>query len=68
MANQTPQSPAIKTSDSLKSETADDSPSPEALAAVRGFMAAFANAQEQVKQLNDSTFGSITGGLNIPGF
>ena len=44
MANQTPQSPAIKTSDSLKSETADDSPSPEALAAVRGFMAAFANA------------------------
>ncbi len=31
-------------------------------------MAAFANAQEQVKQLNDSTFGSITGGMNIPGF
>ena len=44
MANQTPQSPAIKTSDPSRSETADDSPSPEALAAVRGFMAAFANA------------------------
>ena len=44
MVNQTPQSPVIKTSDPSKSETADDSPSPEALAAVRGFMAAFANA------------------------
>lgn len=31
-------------------------------------MAAFNNAQEQIKQLNDSTFGSITGGMNIPGF
>lgn len=31
-------------------------------------IAAFANAQEQVKQLNDSTFGAITGGMNIPGF
>ncbi len=31
-------------------------------------IAAFSNAQEQVKSLNDSTFGSITGGMNIPGF
>lgn len=31
-------------------------------------MAAFSNAQEQVKQLNESTMGSITGGMNIPGF
>ncbi len=30
-------------------------------------IAAFTNAQEQVKQLNDSAYGSITGGMNIPG-
>jgi nucleoid-associated protein EbfC len=30
-------------------------------------MAAFANAQEQIKASSDSAFGSITGGLNIPG-
>lgn len=30
-------------------------------------VAAFANAQEKVKSSSDSTFGAITGGLNIPG-
>ncbi len=30
-------------------------------------MAAFNNAYEEVKSLNDSTFGDITGGMNIPG-
>lgn len=30
-------------------------------------VAAHANAQENVKALSDSTFGSITGGLNLPG-
>jgi hypothetical protein len=44
VANQTPQPPSVKTSDPPKSETANDSPSPETLAEVRGFMAAFANA------------------------
>ena len=44
MANQTPQPPSVKTSDPPKSEATNDSPSPEVLAAVRGFMAAFANA------------------------
>ncbi len=31
-------------------------------------MAAFKNAYDEVKKLNDDTFGSITGGMNIPGF
>ncbi len=31
-------------------------------------LAAFTTAQEQVKELNESTFGGITGGMNIPGF
>jgi hypothetical protein len=44
VANQTPQPPTVKTSDPSKSEAANDSPSPEALKAIRGFMAAFANA------------------------
>ena len=44
MANQVPQSPTVKTSDPPKPEAANDSPSSEALEAVRGFMAAFANA------------------------
>ncbi len=44
MANQTPQPPTVKTSDPSTSEAAKDAPSPEALKAVRGFMAAFANA------------------------
>ena len=30
-------------------------------------MAAFNNAQEKIKELSSSTFGSITGGMNIPG-
>jgi len=30
-------------------------------------MAAFINAQEKVKELSSSTFGQITGGMNIPG-
>jgi len=30
-------------------------------------VAAHANAQEKLKNMSDSTFGSITGGLNIPG-
>jgi DNA-binding YbaB/EbfC family protein len=30
-------------------------------------IAAFTNAQDEVKSLNDSTFGAITGGMNIPG-
>lgn len=30
-------------------------------------VAAFANAQEKIKASSDSTFGAITGGLNIPG-
>jgi len=29
--------------------------------------AAHANAIEKLKELSDSTFGSITGGMNIPG-
>lgn len=44
MANQVPQSPTVKTSNPPKPEAANDSPSSEALEAVRGFMAAFANA------------------------
>jgi hypothetical protein len=44
VANQTPQPPTVKTSDPSTSEAAKDAPSPEALKAVRGFMAAFANA------------------------
>ncbi len=44
MADQVPQSPAAKTSHPSRSETTNDSPSSEALEAVRGFMAAFANA------------------------
>jgi len=30
-------------------------------------VAAFKNAQQKVKELSDSTLGSITAGLNIPG-
>ena len=30
-------------------------------------IAAFNNAQEKVKELSNSTFGNITGGMNIPG-
>ena len=30
-------------------------------------VAAYASAQEKLKSLSDSTFGSITGGMNIPG-
>jgi DNA-binding YbaB/EbfC family protein len=30
-------------------------------------VAAFKNAQEKVKELSDSTMGSITGGMNMPG-
>lgn len=30
-------------------------------------VAAHANALEKIKSMSDSTFGSITGGLNIPG-
>lgn len=30
-------------------------------------VAAFTNAQEKLKTASDSTFGAITGGLNIPG-
>jgi DNA-binding YbaB/EbfC family protein len=30
-------------------------------------VAAHANALEKIKEMSDSTFGSITGGLNIPG-
>jgi len=44
VANQVPQSPTVKTSNPPKPEAANDSPSSEALEAVRGFMAAFANA------------------------
>lgn len=44
MANQIQQSIAVKTSQSSRSETKNDSPSSEALKAVRGFMAAFAKA------------------------
>jgi len=44
VANQTPQSPPVKIGDPSKSEVANDSSSSEALEAVRGFMAAFANA------------------------
>lgn len=29
--------------------------------------AAFANAQEKIKAISDSTFGAITGGMNLPG-
>ena len=44
MANQIPQSPALKTSQPLRSETTNVSPSKETLESVRGFMAAFAKA------------------------
>jgi HEAT repeat protein len=44
VADQIPQSPAVKTSNLSKSETTNDSASSEALEAVRGFMAAFAKA------------------------
>jgi HEAT repeat protein len=44
VADQVPQSSAAKTSHPLRSEETNDSPSSEALEAVRGFMAAFANA------------------------
>ena len=44
LANQVPQSPAMETSHPSRSETTNDSPSSEVLKAVRGFMAAFANA------------------------
>jgi HEAT repeat protein len=44
VANQTPQPPIVKTSDPSKLEATNDSPSSEALEAVRGFMAVFANA------------------------
>lgn len=30
-------------------------------------LAAHANALEKIKELSESTFGSITGGMNIPG-
>ncbi len=30
-------------------------------------VAAHANALEKIKSMSDSTFGSITGGMNIPG-
>jgi len=30
-------------------------------------MAAHSNAQEKIKEISESTFGSITGGMNIPG-
>lgn len=30
-------------------------------------MAAHSNAMEKIKEMSDSTFGSITGGMNIPG-
>ena len=30
-------------------------------------VAAHANAQEKIKAMSDSTFGSITGGMNLPG-
>ena len=30
-------------------------------------VAAFNNASEKVKELSNSTFGNITGGMNIPG-
>ncbi len=30
-------------------------------------MAAHANALEKIKEMSDSTFGSITNGMNIPG-
>ena len=30
-------------------------------------VAAFANAQEKLKSASDSTFGAITGGMNLPG-
>jgi len=31
-------------------------------------MAAYTNAFEQAKQLNESTMGAITGGMKLPGF
>jgi DNA-binding YbaB/EbfC family protein len=30
-------------------------------------MAAFKNAQDQISEMSNSTFGAITGGMNIPG-
>lgn len=30
-------------------------------------VAAHSNAMEKIKEMSDSTFGNITGGLNIPG-
>jgi DNA-binding YbaB/EbfC family protein len=30
-------------------------------------VAAYSNAQEKLKTMSDSTFGSLTGGLNLPG-
>ncbi|HEX3019444.1 MAG TPA: YbaB/EbfC family nucleoid-associated protein [Chitinispirillaceae bacterium] len=30
-------------------------------------IAAHANAQEKIKEMSESTFGNITGGMNIPG-
>jgi hypothetical protein len=30
-------------------------------------VAAFQNAQEKIKELSNSTFGSLTSGMNIPG-
>ena len=44
VANQVPQSPVTKTSHPSRSEATNDPPSSETLDAVRGFMAAFANA------------------------
>jgi hypothetical protein len=31
-------------------------------------LAAHANAFEKIKEMSESTFGAITGGLNLPGF
>jgi HEAT repeat protein len=44
VANQVPQSPVTKTSHPSRSEVTNDPPTSETLEAVRGFMAAFANA------------------------
>lgn len=30
-------------------------------------VAAFTSAQEKIKSLSDSTFGALTGGMNLPG-
>ena len=30
-------------------------------------IAAYSNAQEKIKEISDSTMGSISGGLNLPG-